>query len=155
MKFFLAISFFCSSLILSAQTNPPLHFEKVGGLSQNTVYSIMKDSQGFMWIATADGLNRYDGVGMKIFKPSIVYKKGEFAGRVIRTKLLEDEHDRIWFSSEDGLFCYNSKQNNFSDAKTETDGIHGLPWTLDPLLMEGSHLWVANGTIGIIDYDVE
>ena len=73
------------SVQLQAQTDQPLRFERVEGLSQNTVCSIMKDRQRFLWIATADGLSRHDGTEMRIFKPSRVYKKGEFAGSVIRS----------------------------------------------------------------------
>ncbi|MEI9954983.1 MAG: two-component regulator propeller domain-containing protein [Ferruginibacter sp.] len=53
----------------------------MNGLSQSTVYSIMKDKQGFMWIATADGLNRYDGVEMKVYKPPPEKKTGKLRGR--------------------------------------------------------------------------
>lgn len=38
------------------------------GLSQSTVYSIMEDKQGFMWFATEDGLNKYDGYQFTVFK---------------------------------------------------------------------------------------
>ena len=31
------------------------------GLSQNRIYAILQDRRGFMWFATQDGLNRYDG----------------------------------------------------------------------------------------------
>ena len=38
------------------------------GLSNSTVQYIFQDSNGFLWISTADGLNRYDGNNIKIFK---------------------------------------------------------------------------------------
>ena len=44
------------------------HFSITEGLSQSTVYSICQDSKGFMWFATQDGLNRYDGYVFKIYR---------------------------------------------------------------------------------------
>src|SRR4051812_49389997 len=38
------------------------------GLSSSNVYDITQDEQGFMWFATADGLNRYDGYSFRIFR---------------------------------------------------------------------------------------
>jgi ligand-binding sensor domain-containing protein len=38
-------------------------------LSQNTVHSIIKDSQGYMWFGTQDGLNRYNGYECIVFRP--------------------------------------------------------------------------------------
>ena len=40
------------------------------GLSQSVVLDIVQDSTGFLWIATQDGLNRYDGNEFKVFKYS-------------------------------------------------------------------------------------
>lgn len=46
-------------------------FEHLGvkdGLSQGTVRTILQDSRGFMWFGTEDGLNRYDGYEIRVFK---------------------------------------------------------------------------------------
>jgi len=57
-------------LFLSHQTFPQTHIpEKIQfrhltteeGLSNNLLTSVVKDRKGFVWIATLDGLNRYDG----------------------------------------------------------------------------------------------
>ena len=48
-----------------------MRFEHISieqGLSQVSVNCILKDSQGFMWFGTLDGLNRYDGYEFKIYK---------------------------------------------------------------------------------------
>lgn len=63
----------CCSLpvvfVLGAET---VHFKEVSlseGLSQSSVFSMLQDSKGFLWVATQDGLNRYDGYGFKVYKP--------------------------------------------------------------------------------------
>ena len=42
------------------QSSSGTHLTVKDGLSQNAVYAILQDRQGFMWFGTADGLNRYD-----------------------------------------------------------------------------------------------
>ena len=48
---------------------------KATGLSQNSVFAITQDAEGFIWFGTRDGLNRYDGINFKTFrhKPSAEY----------------------------------------------------------------------------------
>ena len=38
------------------------------GLSQSTVHAIIEDEEGFMWFGTQDGLNRYNGYEIKVFR---------------------------------------------------------------------------------------
>ena len=44
------------------------HLTEKQGLSQGTVICVFQDRMGFMWIGTQDGLNRYDGYEVKVFK---------------------------------------------------------------------------------------
>jgi len=54
--------------VLVAQNFVFRHITSDNGLSTNLVNCIFQDSKGFMWIGTQDGLNRYDGYHMKIYK---------------------------------------------------------------------------------------
>lgn len=68
-KYVLTFVLFILFLGLHAQ-KPRIKFEKLSvenGMSQSSVLSIMQDSQGFMWFATLDGLNKYDGYNFKVY----------------------------------------------------------------------------------------
>src|SRR5690606_9768683 len=64
--FFLVIAFH----FLVAQQRPASfkHITTNDGLSQSNVTSMLQDNEGFMWFGTQDGLNRYDGRTLKVYK---------------------------------------------------------------------------------------
>lgn len=73
------------------------------GLRNGNVRAILKDYQGFMWFGTEDGLHRYDGQSMK------VYRKDENDSTSISSNfilcLFEDSKDRLWIGTMDGGLC--------------------------------------------------
>lgn len=82
-------------------------FERMGsedGLSQNTAFSILFDSKGFMWIGTMNGLNRYDGYEFKIYRSSSENGNNFTNNRVI--KLWEDHRGFIWLETYDGFYHF-------------------------------------------------
>ena len=44
------------------------HFSLEDGLSQNAVLDLLQDRQGFLWVGTQDGLNRYDGYAFTVYE---------------------------------------------------------------------------------------
>src|ERR1700740_2458626 len=44
------------------------HISNEQGLSNSTINCIFQDSRGFIWFGTRDGLNRYDGVNVAVYK---------------------------------------------------------------------------------------
>src|SRR5690606_27826913 len=61
---------FGSRLPAVAQPGGPV-FERIGGetgLSHNSVYALTQDRQGFLWVGTVDGLNRYDGYTFVVYR---------------------------------------------------------------------------------------
>jgi signal transduction histidine kinase/ligand-binding sensor domain-containing protein len=91
-------------------------FERMGsedGLSQNTAFSILFDSKGFMWIGTMNGLNRYDGAEFKIYRSSTENGNNFTNNRVI--KLWEDRRGFIWLETYDGYYhFFNPESESFT-----------------------------------------
>ena len=91
-------------------------FERMGsedGLSQNTAFSILFDSKGFMWIGTMNGLNRYDGFEFKIYRSSSENGNNFTNNRV--TKLWEDRKGFIWLETYDGYYhFFNPESEEFT-----------------------------------------
>lgn len=64
------------------------------GLSHNLVFDILKDSRGYMWFGTMDGLNRYDGYGFKVWRHKHDDTTSLASSSI--TNLFEDSDGRIW-----------------------------------------------------------
>ncbi len=82
------------------------------GLSQSTAYSIVQDAQGFMWFATQDGLDRYDGYSITVYKN----KSNEENSIIDNTVscLLRDPPGNLWVGTfKGGLDRYDIKENKF------------------------------------------
>lgn len=80
------------------------------GLSQATVYTIYQDSEGFIWLGTKDGLNRYDGYEFHVYKNNPKDPKSLSQNSV--RSIYEDSQKRLWLATELGI--------NLFDPKTET-----------------------------------
>jgi signal transduction histidine kinase/CheY-like chemotaxis protein/streptogramin lyase len=103
-----------------AQAAPPLHatplFRKFGvaeGLPSSSVHQIAEDRQGFLWIATVDGLARYDGVGFRVYRHD-PNDPASIAGNDITTIFI-DRDDRIWCGLEShGLDVLDTARRSFA-----------------------------------------
>jgi len=87
------------------------------GLSNSAVNDIFRDSRGFMWFGTWDGLNRYDGKNIKTFYPDL-YDDKAISSNIIR-QMLEDEHGNFWIVTERGLNKYSHDLESFTGYFTQ------------------------------------
>ncbi len=89
------------------------HITAEQGLSEAVVNCIIEDSKGFMWFGTQDGLNRYDGYGMKVFKNNPDNTNSLSNNNIY--SLFEDKSGIIWIGSNGGgLDAFNPKTNSFT-----------------------------------------
>ena len=77
------------------------------GLSNNMVKAIYKDSNGFIWFGTLEGLDRYDGVEIRPYSS----KFPETVENVYA--ITEDYGKHLWVGTATGLFLFNSMSESF------------------------------------------
>ncbi|WP_298239162.1 response regulator [uncultured Algibacter sp.] len=130
MKTIHFLVFVLMTITLSAQKNqdgvsrltPPekqISFHNLSvdqGLSQNSVVSMAQDSIGYLWFATQDGLNKYDGKSFKYYN-----KQFEDVTKLTYSKLGKiyiDKTNTMWIVANSGkLEKYNPITDNFSPIK--------------------------------------
>lgn len=97
---------------LQAQNALPLsEITLKDGLSQGMIYDILQTEDGFMWFATKDGLNRYDGKNFVVYRNSAVDSFSISDNIVL--KLFEDSQKNLWIRTAKGLDVLDRKTNRF------------------------------------------
>ena len=99
---------------LTAQeiSNNFIHLSIKEGMSQGSALSLIQDHRGFIWIGTEDGLNRYDGLKMKIYR--LTADDPNSLSNDTVTVLFEDSLGTIWVGTNRGLNRYNRDMDNFT-----------------------------------------
>ncbi len=74
------------------------HITVEDGLAANRTWDVLQDSKGFMWFATSNGVNRYDGYNMKLIDRN---ETGLLKANAVWS-LMEDERGRLWIGANGG-----------------------------------------------------
>ncbi|MFV0592223.1 MAG: two-component regulator propeller domain-containing protein [Draconibacterium sp.] len=107
----LFLSLFLIAINLCGNDKKFQHFTTSDGLSYNTIYDITQDAQGFIWIATSEGLNRYDSYGFKTYYAGDT--EGSLPGNDVRT-LLVTQNGQLLIGTTHGLCVFNAEDDNFT-----------------------------------------
>ncbi len=113
---FLLLLWCCLVCGLTAQrSNTYQQLSKKDGLSQSSVFAITQDSEGFMWFGTRDGLNKYDGYQIKVFKNHS--DKNSIVSNDIRHLYFDKYHNELWIGTNNGLSKYTSTVDSFTNYR--------------------------------------
>lgn len=110
--FLIFLLFFLSTL--SKATDVKYVFRQIvsgNELSQAWVNTMAQDHLGFMWIGTADGLYRYDGLEFKAYR-GITGNNTTIVGNNI-SKIFIDSNKNLWIATTKGLCLYNREKDYF------------------------------------------
>ena len=110
----LYLFFFLTALCIEIQAQT-LNFQKYGvseGLSSNTVFSTIEDKDGFIWISTEEGVDRFDGLNFKHYVLPSLYEYRTVNDVEYYLKI--DSKNQIWLITLGGLlYRYDAKQDEF------------------------------------------
>jgi signal transduction histidine kinase/ligand-binding sensor domain-containing protein/DNA-binding response OmpR family regulator len=112
-------------------------FANEEGFFQNTVNSITTDVNGFLWIATPNGLVRYDGYSFEYFYHD--FENQESLPNNYIKCLLKDSQGRLWIGTRDGLCLYLADKELFLPFESQIK---------DPTFIKEdayNRIWVGGG----------
>ena len=118
------------------------------GLSNSNVNYIFQDTNGFLWISTADGLNRYDGNNIKVFK------NDPNDSTTIPTNdcyaITEDSDGFIWVGVSNNIIAkYDPRNETFQSYHIQTSGVTNISFFLSAHLDSKGNLWFGTSYHGI------
>lgn len=147
----LVIAFFCSITATAKNIPSNIQFDYITiaeGLSQNYVTDIAEDAEGFIWIGTRNGLNKYNGYEI------IQYSHLPTDSLSIPSNYIEviyqDSRGSLWIGTQSGLCRYIPENNFFEQTKLPTFSTHHKHIHIASLYEDADGiLWIgsANGIL--------
>lgn len=143
MRRILSICLLLSSIVCNAAHDWHVHtLQQKDGLSSNNVKCMFKDSHGFMWFGTSNGLDRYDSARIKYVN----------VGGVSINSITE-VGDRIFIGTEQGLYIYDSSDETLKPFEVSTSYLVTISSPVTKLLALGEILMVGTYGQGFFVYD--
>jgi len=136
------------TLPISAQPEA-LRFERIGleqGLSQSSVFVSLQDSEGFLWFGAQDGLNRYDGYRMTVFRSR--HDDPHSLSDSFINDLVEGADGSLWIATNDGLNRYAPNENRFYAYPLDPADAQGSE-TVHAVLIDGRGIMWAGTEAGL------
>ncbi|MCK5825159.1 MAG: response regulator [Ichthyobacteriaceae bacterium] len=123
---------------LSSQTTSVKYenYNTKDGLSHSLITSIVKDDKGFLWIATQNGLNRFDGYDFKNYYAS---KSNKTPLKNNIRNLYKDSFNNIWISYYmGGVECFNPETGIFTTYNPDNNDENSISSNVFPTSISGS-----------------
>ena len=145
MKHILSILLLTYSWLCYGNFSKEINIQRINieeGLSQYTINSIYQDEFGFVWIGTLDGLNRYDGSRIDVFKPNKKDSLGIHENNI--RHICGDRNGHLFIKGLESVSLYDIETNTFKTILEH--GVRAICW-------ENGVLWIALGS-DIYTYDL-
>ncbi|MBN1926792.1 MAG: response regulator [Prolixibacteraceae bacterium] len=145
-------------VVASTAQTKTFQFKKLDvntGLSSNQINTIHKDSRGFVWIGTVNGLNRFDGYNLRIFR------KGRNPLYSINDNLVqnifEDNRGQLWIVTSSGLNIFDPVTEKFTHPDSVLHLNIPVPTVniVNTLVDRENNFWIINQTNGLYRRDAK
>ncbi len=117
------------------------HYTSDDGLSQNTITAMLKDTKGYLWLGTREGLNKFDGYNFTVFNSGFNRSSSMLSSRVRMLK--EDQWGYIWIKTYDDIvYRLDPATENFIRITDET-GAYIADKINDIFLLSSGDIWLT------------
>lgn len=129
------------------------HISRNEGLSQAFVYAIAQDPDGFMWFGTQEGLNRYDGTAIRVFRTDSNDPES-LADDTIRSILI-DASGSLWIGTDGGLSLFDRVRETFTNFRHDPDDPDSMASDRVRVVFEDAagNLWIGTDGAGLDKFD--
>ena len=152
MRFKPVILFFLLATI-SLKAERIRMFTPDDGLSNSHITEIYQDSQGYIWIATENGLNKFNGYSFTTFSEQ-PDDSTSLKGNYVYT-IYEDSHGNFWVGTTRGLFRYDRNTDSFHPFLIQSKNPFYLERAIWILEDRKGNIWISNPGDGIICLDAQ
>jgi len=129
----------------------PIRFEQLSleeGLSQAAVMDVMQDRRGYIWLATEDGLNRYDGTAFKVYRHDVA-DPGTLPDNFI-WDLDQDAGGNVWIATRGGLCMWDRTTDRI--VRQETPGVRNI--RVLQYQARGNVLWIGTRESDLLKLEI-
>ncbi len=117
-------------------------------ISNSLINKIYQDRKGFIWIATEDGLNKFDGTKFTIYK-NISKDNTSLKNNYVKT-MYEDSQGRFWVCCINGLLLYNRASDSFKEVDVYRNKQKIHPQVISILESKKGDIWMTTSGEGLI-----
>lgn len=122
-------------------------FSVEDGVSSNSVRAILQDKYGFIWFGTDDGLNRYDGTTVKLYKLNVP-SLNEYVSSLF------DTNENIWIGIDNGLYIFDYETETAIPFKVATTQGVSVASTVNIITEDkDGNLWFSTVGQGIFKFN--
>jgi signal transduction histidine kinase/ligand-binding sensor domain-containing protein/AraC-like DNA-binding protein len=126
-------------------------FSTNDAISSSLINLIYQDSRNYIWVATEDGLNKYDGVRFSIYKNN-PNDTTTIKNNYVKS-LFEDRSGKFWVGSLSGLQIYNRDTDNFSEVPLYSNGALITPHVTRVIESADGEIWITTSEQGVIRFN--
>ena len=137
------------SFFLKAQEGT--FFSTNDAISSSLINLIYQDSRNYIWVATEDGLNKYDGVRFSVYKNN-PNDPTSISNNYVKS-LFEDSSGQFWVGCINGLQIYNRAMDNFSEIPLYNNGTLITPHVTCITESKDKEIWISTSEHGVIRFN--